>query len=264
MLYRLDIAYDGTGFHGWARQPGRRTVEGVLAEAVATLYRAPGAHAVAGRTDAGVHALANVVSLEASGGPPPARAVRAFNALLPSDLAVTRVEQAPAGFNARFSALSRTYRYRIWRGAARSPFEASRSLWRPGPIELARLEACARALPGEHDFRAFTPKDTQHAVFVRRVIEARWQQRGEALEFEITADSFLRHMVRTLVGTMLSWEPEAFARLLEGAPRSSAGATAPACGLYLLEVAYPGRQGAAAQPGSSERALTVRPADERG
>jgi tRNA pseudouridine38-40 synthase len=238
MLLKLTLAYDGTDFRGWARQPGERTVEEVLAEGLASLYRSSGPLAVAGRTDAGVHALANVVSAEVSGGPPLERAARALNAVLPSDIAVTRLEQAAAGFHARFSARSRSYRYRIWRCPTRSPFETRRSLWHPAPIDLGRLRACAGALAGEHDFRAFTPTDTQHGTFVRTILDARWRTRGDALEFDVTADSFLRHMVRTLVGTMLERGPDELAPLLEGAHRSAAGATAPACGLYLVEAAY--------------------------
>lgn len=245
MLLKLTVAYDGTDFHGWARQPGKRTGEGVLSEALTAAYRQAGPPAVAGRTDAGVHALANVVSVEVEGGPPPERAARALNALLPPDLVVTAAQTAPAGFHARFSAVSRSYRYRIWTEPVPSPFEARRSLWHPAPLELERLAASAAHLLGEHDFRAFTPTDTQHHVFRRSVSAARWRRQGGALEFEITADSFLRHMVRTLVGTMLERSPEETSALLDGASRSEAGATAPAHGLYLVEVGY-GPQGAGA------------------
>ncbi len=238
MLLRLTVAYDGTGFHGWARQPGERTVEGVLAEGIGSVYAGAGPLAVAGRTDAGVHALANVASVEVAGGPPPGRAARALNAVLPDDLAVVDAREGAPGFHARFSARSRSYRYRIWRSPLRSPFEVGRSLWHPGPLDAGRLAACAALLPGEHDFRAFTPTDTQHDVFVRDVASARWHDRGGALEFEISADSFLRHMVRTLVGTMLERRPDELAALLAGAHRSRAGATAPACGLYLVSVGY--------------------------
>ena len=238
MRLRLTIAYDGTGFRGWARQPGDRTVEGVLGEALTRVYGSHGALAVAGRTDSGVHALANVVSLDVEGGPPPERAAEALNAVLPEDLAVVRAEQGAEDFNARFSARSRSYRYRIWRRRERSPFEVNRSLWHPRPLELQRLSASAAMVVGEHDFRAFTPADTQHQVFVRVVEEARWYDRGDAYEFEITADSFLRHMVRTLVGTMLERDPDDFVDLLAGAPRDHAGSTAAPQGLYLVSVGY--------------------------
>ncbi len=238
MHLKLTIAYDGTRFRGWARQPGERTVEGVLAEALGSLYSSAGPLAVAGRTDTGVHAFANVVSLDAEGGPAPARAAEALNAILPEDLAVTEVEEAPPGFHARHSARSRFYRYRIWRRRLRSPFELNRAYWYPRSLDLQRLQASAAMLVGEHDFRAFTPSDTHHQVFLRRVEDARWYDRGDTVEFEIRADSFLRHMVRTLVGTMLEQDPEELLALLRGAPRAQAGSTAPACGLYLVVVGY--------------------------
>jgi tRNA pseudouridine38-40 synthase len=239
---KLTVAYDGTAFRGWARQPGERTVEGVLTQAIDAVYRGRAdvavAVAVAGRTDTGVHALANVISVDVGDGPPLERAAEALNAALPQDVAVVEAEEAPEGFHARHSARARSYRYRIWRRRTRSPFEVHRSLWHPRPLDRQKLAAAAAMVVGEHDFRAFTPTDTQHRIFVRTVEDARWRDRGDSIEFEITADSFLRHMVRTLVGTMLEQEPDALVDLLRGAPRSSAGATAPAAGLYLVAVRY--------------------------
>ena len=243
MRLKLTVAYDGTAFRGWARQPGERTVEGALREALAKTYGSVDNLAVAGRTDTGVHALGNVVSLDVEGGPAPDRAPAALNHVLPDDLAVVEAAEAPADFHARFSARSRSYRYRIWRRRERSPFEVNRSLWHPSHIEIQKLEACTAMVVGEHDFRAFTPTATQHDSFVRIVDDARWYERGDTFELEITADSFVRHMVRNLVGTLVqvgaAERPVAdIPRLLAARDRTLAGPTAPACGLCLTRVNY--------------------------
>jgi tRNA pseudouridine38-40 synthase len=234
---RLTLEYDGTGFRGWARQPGLRTVEGVVREALDAVLPFWDGLAVAGRTDTGVHATGQVVSLDVDGGPPPDRAAEALNTVLPDDVAVLSADEADAGFHARFSARSRSYRYRVLTRRTPSPLESRRALWWPRPVDLDALDAAAAALVGEHDFRAFTPADTEHEVFRRNIQAAAWFRDGERLDFTITADSFLRHMVRTLVGTMLE-APERLTDLLEGRPRSAAGMTAPPWGLYLEHVEY--------------------------
>ena len=236
MRMRLTIEYDGTPFRGWAAQPGQPTVEAALRGALAETFASFDHLVVAGRTDTGVHALANVVSVDVDGGPPLERAAVALNTRLPDEISVVAAEEAPAEFHARHSALSRSYRYRLFARPTASPFELRRSWWIPQPLDLDRLRAAASVLPGEHDFRAFTPTETHHHVFVRVVESADWIVRGDHVDFEITADSYLRHMVRTLVGTMLDGvdlEP-----LLAGADRADAGQTAPPWGLYLVAVAY--------------------------
>ncbi len=241
MTAQLLLEYDGTDFKGWARQPGLRTVQAELERAVAVLTRGEAVLTVAGRTDAGVHAWAQVASYEGE-----AVGVRSLNALLPRDVSVLSCEPAPDGFDARRDASSRTYCYRVLTRAMRSPFLARTMLHEPRPLDRAVLHACAAALHGTHDFTAFTPAETTHVRFERDVFDARWEDRGDILEFWIEADSFLRNMNRVLVGTMLEVARgvrriEDFTGLLDGALRSAAGETAAPHGLALAHVSYPRR-----------------------
>jgi tRNA pseudouridine38-40 synthase len=249
-IVRLDLEYDGSGFSGWAAQPGLRTVEGELSQALVEVVGAPVELSVAGRTDAGVHAWGQVASFALDDDAPAGLAQR-LNTLTGEDLTVVGAESAATDFDARRDAHARTYCYRLLRRSSPSSFERGRALWWPQPVDTEVLEACAAALAGDHDFTAFTPTQTQHVRFRRGVLSAQWRDGqiaagagdGRLLEFWIEADSFMRHMVRILVGTMLEVaggrrKLDDFVALLDGAPRERAGDTAPAHGLYLASVSY--------------------------
>ncbi len=240
MRCRLLLEYDGSGFAGWARQPGTRTVQEQVERALAVVLRADAVPVtVAGRTDAGVHAWGQVGSYE---GEP--ASVRSLNALLPEDVAVLECARADDAFDARADATSRAYCYRVLVRQARGALERGRALHWPHPIDLNLVQEFAAALVGVHDFTAFTPSQTEHVRFEREVMAAYWREAGSGVvEFWIEADAFMRQMNRVLVGTMLRCrEVEDFVSLLEGRPRSAAGPTAPPHGLYLAGVGYGGER----------------------
>jgi tRNA pseudouridine38-40 synthase len=253
-VLRLDLEYDGAGFAGWAAQPGLRTVEGVLRDALSPLLPGPLDLAVAGRTDAGVHATGQVASVATDADRDPRRLHRGLNALLPPDVTVCAVAEAPNGFDARRDARSRRYEYQVLPGPP-SALRRGRVLHHPAPLDLSPMAEAARRVVGTHDFRAFTPTRTEHVFFDRTVTACEWSRRGDELVLTVEADAFLRHMVRVLVGTMLlvgrgAWEPGRLDGLLRGAPRGAAGPTAPAHGLTLVGVAYDQVEPPAHDPGA--------------
>lgn len=220
-----------------------RTVEGELGAAFQKLIGSSPKLTVAGRTDAGVHAWGQVASLTVDDRVDVASLAGSLNGVLAPDIAVVEAEAAGEGFDARRDARSRSYCYRVLARPSPSPLQQGRALWVRRPLEEDLLQRLAAMLPGSHDFTAFTPTETDHVSFERDVAMAEWRRSGELLEFWIEADSFIRHMVRTLVGTMLEvcagrMTGEQFERLLRGAPRTHAGPTAEPYGLYLASVRY--------------------------
>jgi tRNA pseudouridine38-40 synthase len=259
--WRLDLAYEGTDFHGWARQPGQRTVEGLLGDALATVLREPVRLSVAGRTDAGVHAWAQVASFACHRRDVrPDRLRLSLNGLLPPDIAVSRVSPAPPGFTAR-GAVSRTYRYRLVSSSVKQVRERA-YVWNVrGALDVSLLAETAALLPGKHDFAALTPSADMYRSCVREVLSASWRPVGgddgppggrsheaaseDAVEwiFTITAGSFLHNMVRVAVGSTVDVAQgrmtlEAFTAGLAAGERRALGQTAPARGLALVAVAY--------------------------
>ena len=259
---RLDLAYDGSGFSGWATQPGRRTVQAVTEDALGRVLRLPEAPrlTVAGRTDAGVHAEGQVAHVDvpvaawdAGAGPGTGsgadRALRSLAGVLPPDVRVRALAPAPAGFDARFSALWRRYRYRVCDcPAAADPLRRHDTLWYPRPLRVERMNAAAGALLGEHDFAAFCRR-REGATTVRRLLRLDWARSGAidgngVAVATVVADAFCHSMVRAMVGALLAVgegrrDPGWPRQVLAAAVRDSAVTVAPAHGLCLAEVRYP-------------------------
>jgi tRNA pseudouridine38-40 synthase len=243
LRHRLDLAYDGTGMYGWAAQPELVTIEGSLSAALQRAAQTKVRLTVAGRTDAGVHARRQVVSVDLPAGLDFDRVQRSVNALTPGGVAVSRIVAAP-GFDARRDAVARSYRYFISVGKVQSPFWTRYAWHVRHPLDLEAMAAAAALAIGRHDLRAFTPTETEHSVFVRPITRCVWRSRGGLLWLEIEAPSFLRHMVRSLVGTFVEvgrgrCDLDDVVGLLAGAQRPEAGPTAPAHGLFLWRIRYP-------------------------
>jgi tRNA pseudouridine38-40 synthase len=241
---RLTLEYDGTCYHGWQRQKNALTIQEVVETALAKLTGEPVKLLGSGRTDAGVHAWGQVANFHTS-SPFPLKAFNAgLNSLLPRDIAVLDAAAAPPEFHARFSARAKTYEYRILNRATPSPLNRRYAWLVRQPLNLEAMARAAAALPGEHDFSAFRASGGSPGHGLRKVLAAAWQQ-GDAgrLRFSITANGFLRGMVRSLVGTMVEIgrgkrPPADLSGLLAGGDRAAAGPTAPAQGLFLVEVVY--------------------------
>jgi len=251
---RLILSYDGADFAGWQVQPGRTTVQGALASAIGRLSGENVLPQGSGRTDAGVHALAQVASFTSASAIPAENWMRALNDILPPSIRVLEVTEAAPEFHARKSARAKTYRYRIYRRAVCPPFLA-RYVWHyPYPLEESAMVAAAGVVLGEHDFTSFAAVDAErvermaaeandHTTNVRTILSSSWTRVGDELIYTVRGSGFLHHMVRNLAGTFLlvgkgTVSLEDMRRILEARERSAAGPTAPASGLYLVEVEY--------------------------
>jgi len=241
---KLTVAYDGTDFVGWQRQDEGVSIQGLIEEALSAIDGAPVTLHGAGRTDAGVHAIGQVASASVGTAIEDERLVRALNAHLPETIRVTAVTTVPDTFHARFSAVSKTYEYRIWNAPTQPPFIRRYSWHRIGPLDVALMQQASDAIAGTHDFAAFRSARSTNHTTVREIASAIWRRGDEAmLVFEITGRGFLRYMVRSLVGTLVEIgrhrrPPEDIRRLLEAPDRSAAGRTAPPRGLFLMKVDY--------------------------
>ncbi|RJQ42661.1 MAG: tRNA pseudouridine(38-40) synthase TruA [Gaiellales bacterium] len=240
---RLDIQYDGTGYSGWAKQPGLPTIEGALEGVLGRILQQDVRLTVAGRTDAGVHARGQVVNFLTEKDVDPGKLAWSANGMLPDSISISGCKEVSATFDARRSALSRTYSYMVLNRGYNSPFR-SRFVWHyPGRVDMVLLREAASLISGEHDFTAFTPTESEHSYFRREILRSGWQRDGDMLIYWVQASGFMRNMVRALVGTMMEVgrgfrTMDSLERLLEGAERSEAGETAPPHGLCLERVEY--------------------------
>jgi tRNA pseudouridine38-40 synthase len=248
-ILKLTIEYDGTDYVGWQRQPEGVSIQALLEDALVPFEGGPVTVHAAGRTDAGVHALAQVASVATSASHDVAALQRALNAVLPADVRITNVEDAAPGFHARFDAVSKTYEYRIVNGPYASAFQ-HRYVWHvPGTLDLDAMRTGAASLVGRHDFAAFQATGASVSTTVRTILALDLSRRVRPgpepplLVLRITGDGFLRHMVRTIAGTLVDvglgrWPSTHVATILAGRDRTRAGRAAPPAGLFLVEVSY--------------------------
>lgn len=249
---KITLAYDGSAFYGWQVQPGLPTVQGTLAAALARVTGEQVLPQGSGRTDAGVHALAQVATCAIASPIPTENLVRALNDVLPPAVRVNRVEDVPLDFRARHSAQAKTYRYRIYRGEICPPFLAHYVSHYPLPLDEAAMVRAARLVEGEHDFTSFAAvdpplsersRDGQEPSNVRTIFSSVWERQENEFIYMVRGNGFLHHMVRNLVGTFLlvgkgTLDQSALPSILGSRNRAAAGPTAPAAGLYLVGVEY--------------------------
>jgi tRNA pseudouridine38-40 synthase len=244
---KLILSYDGTDYNGWQVQPGLPTIQGLLEAAFLDIEKTPVHVAGSGRTDAGVHALAQVAAVSIRNPIPTRNLKKALNRLLPPDIRVNSVEEMPDSFHPRFDATSKTYEYRLFRGEVCPPFERRYLHHHPYPMDDRRFIDAAGLLEGEFDFSCFAAsddRDSQERSKVRRILSSAAVLEGERLIYRVTGSGFLKHMVRNIVGTLLeagkgNIHAEGIRELLSAPPKVKAGPTAPASGLFLIEVHYP-------------------------
>jgi tRNA pseudouridine38-40 synthase len=245
---KMILSYDGAEYSGWQVQPDAVTVQGTLASTIGRITGEKVLPQGSGRTDAGVHALAQVMTFVTESPVPTENFLKAMNDILPASVRVLEVAEVPADFHARHSARAKTYRYRIYRQAICPPFLA-RYVWHyPYPLMEGEMVRSASLVEGEHDFTSFAAVDPERgreeaASNVRKILSSSWERLGEELVYTVRGSGFLHHMVRNLVGTFIlvgkgTLKAEDVGRILEARNRSAAGATAPASGLYLLNVEY--------------------------
>ena len=246
---KVVLSYDGTDFCGWQVQPDSLSIQGILSSAIGRVTGENVLPQGSGRTDAGVHALAQVASFNTASPIPPENLSKALNDVLPASIRVLEVTEQPTKFHARKSARAKTYRYRIYRDAICPPFLA-RYVWHyPYPLDSNKMNDAASRVVGEHDFTSFAAVDPERlresagASNVRTIFESEWKHEREELIYTVRGNGFLHHMVRNLVGTFLlagkeTLPPEDISRILQARNRSTAAATAPASGLYLVNVEY--------------------------